>query len=118
MVFPKVRGEHHETKKVVESKTMVYGIEGDIVLVSKAVWAAFQKPSPKLENSGMLEIKLSQEKLLLSTQFLQAGGLMGQGILTYLRRMLRPMMTSQDMSTTTPLLPMLVRTVRLAWWVG
>jgi hypothetical protein len=35
--FAKVRGEHHETKEVVESRTMVYVIEGDIILVSKAV---------------------------------------------------------------------------------
>jgi hypothetical protein len=35
--FAKVRGEHHETKEVVESRTMVYVIEGDIILVSKAI---------------------------------------------------------------------------------
>jgi hypothetical protein len=35
--FAKVRGEHHETEEVVESRTMVYVIEGDIILVSKAV---------------------------------------------------------------------------------
>jgi hypothetical protein len=35
--FAKVRGEHHETKEVVESKTMVYVIEGDIILVSRAI---------------------------------------------------------------------------------
>jgi hypothetical protein len=35
--FTKVRGEHHETKEVVESKTMVYVIEGDIILVSRAI---------------------------------------------------------------------------------
>jgi hypothetical protein len=32
--FAKVRGEHHETKEVVESRTMVYVIEGDIILQS------------------------------------------------------------------------------------
>ena len=37
MFLAKVRGEHHETEEVVESKTMVYMIEGDIILVSKAV---------------------------------------------------------------------------------
>ena len=35
--FAKVRGEHHETEEVVKSRTMVYVIEGDIILVSKAV---------------------------------------------------------------------------------
>jgi hypothetical protein len=35
--FAKVRGEHHETEEVVESRTMLYVIEGDIILVSKAV---------------------------------------------------------------------------------
>ena len=35
--FVKVRGEHHETKEVVESRTMVYVIEGNIILVSKAI---------------------------------------------------------------------------------
>jgi hypothetical protein len=35
--FAKVRGEHHETEEVVESRTMVYVIDGDIILVSKAV---------------------------------------------------------------------------------
>ena len=35
--FAKVRGEHHETEEVVESRTMVYVIEGDIILVSKAI---------------------------------------------------------------------------------
>jgi hypothetical protein len=35
--FAKVRGEHNETKEVVESKTMVYVIEGDIILVSRAI---------------------------------------------------------------------------------
>ena len=35
--FAKVRGEHHKTEEVVESRTMVYVIEGDIILVSKAV---------------------------------------------------------------------------------
>jgi hypothetical protein len=35
--FAKVRGEQHETKEVVESKTMVYMIEGDIILVSRAI---------------------------------------------------------------------------------
>jgi hypothetical protein len=35
--FAKVRGKHHETEEVVESRTMVYLIEGDIILVSKAI---------------------------------------------------------------------------------
>lgn len=35
--FAKVRGEHHETEEVVESRTMVYVIEGDIILVSRAI---------------------------------------------------------------------------------
>jgi hypothetical protein len=35
--FAKVRGEHHETEEVVESRMMVYVIKGDIILVSKAV---------------------------------------------------------------------------------
>jgi hypothetical protein len=35
--FAKRRGEHQETEEVVESRTMVYVIEGDIILVSKAV---------------------------------------------------------------------------------
>ena len=35
--FAKVSGEHHETKEVVEFKTMVYVIEGDIILVSRAI---------------------------------------------------------------------------------
>jgi len=35
--FAKVRGEHHETQECVESRTMVYVIEGNIVLVSRAV---------------------------------------------------------------------------------
>ena len=35
--FAKVRGEHHKTEEVVESRTMVYVIKGDIILVSKAV---------------------------------------------------------------------------------
>jgi hypothetical protein len=36
--FAKVRGEHHETEEVVESRMMVYVIEGDIILlVSNAV---------------------------------------------------------------------------------
>ena len=35
--FAKVRGEHHKTKEVVESKTMVYVIEGDIILVSRTI---------------------------------------------------------------------------------
>jgi hypothetical protein len=34
--FAEVRGEHLETEEVVESRTMVYVIEGDIILVSKA----------------------------------------------------------------------------------
>ena len=37
MFFAKVRGEHHETEEVIESRTMVYVIKGDIILVSKAV---------------------------------------------------------------------------------
>jgi hypothetical protein len=35
--FAKVRGEHHETEEVVESRTMVCVIEGDIILVSRAI---------------------------------------------------------------------------------
>ena len=35
--FAKVRGEHHKTGEVVESRTMVYVIRGSIVLVSRAV---------------------------------------------------------------------------------
>ena len=35
--FAKVRGEHYKTGEVVESRTMVYVIEGSIVLVSRAV---------------------------------------------------------------------------------
>jgi hypothetical protein len=35
--FAKVRREHHMTEEVVESRTMVYVIEGDIILVSKEV---------------------------------------------------------------------------------
>ena len=35
--FAKVRGEHHETQECVEARTMVYVIEGKIVLVSRAV---------------------------------------------------------------------------------
>ena len=35
--FAKVRGEHHKTKEVVESRTMVYVIEGDIIIVSRAI---------------------------------------------------------------------------------
>ena len=35
--FAEVREEHHETEDVVESRTMVYVIQGDIILVSKAV---------------------------------------------------------------------------------
>ena len=35
--FAKVRGEHYETQEVVEARSMVYVIEGDIVLVSRAV---------------------------------------------------------------------------------
>jgi hypothetical protein len=35
--FAKVRGEHHETEEVVEARTIVYVIEGNIILVSKAV---------------------------------------------------------------------------------
>ena len=35
--YGKIRGEHHEMGEVVETKSMVYVIEGDIVLVSKAV---------------------------------------------------------------------------------
>jgi hypothetical protein len=35
--FAKVRGEHHETEEVVESRTMVYVIKGDIILVSKTI---------------------------------------------------------------------------------
>jgi hypothetical protein len=35
--FAKVRGEHHKTEEVVESRTTVYMIEGDIILVSKAI---------------------------------------------------------------------------------
>jgi hypothetical protein len=32
--FANVRGEHHKTDEVVESRTMVYVIEVDIILVS------------------------------------------------------------------------------------
>ena len=35
--FAKVRGEHWETGEVVESKSMVYMIKGNIVLISRAV---------------------------------------------------------------------------------
>jgi hypothetical protein len=35
--FAMVRGEHHETEEVVESNMMVYVIEGDIILVSRAI---------------------------------------------------------------------------------
>jgi hypothetical protein len=35
--FAKVRGEHQKTEEVVESRTMVYVIEGDIILVSRAI---------------------------------------------------------------------------------
>ena len=35
--FAKIRGEHFKTGEVVEVKSMVYVIEGDIMLVSKAV---------------------------------------------------------------------------------
>ena len=35
--FAKVRGEHHTTEEVVETRTMVYMIEGDIILVSRAI---------------------------------------------------------------------------------
>ena len=35
--FAKVRGEHYMTGEVVESRSMVYVIEGNIVLVSRAV---------------------------------------------------------------------------------
>jgi hypothetical protein len=35
--FAKVMGEHHKTEEVVESRTMVYVIEGDIILVSRAI---------------------------------------------------------------------------------
>ena len=35
--YAKIRGGHWETGEVIKSKTMVYVIEGNIVLVSKAV---------------------------------------------------------------------------------
>ena len=35
--FAKVRGEHYMTGEVVESRSMVYVVEGDIVLASRAV---------------------------------------------------------------------------------
>ena len=35
--FAKVKGEHYETKEVVEARSMVYVIEGNIVLVSRAI---------------------------------------------------------------------------------
>jgi hypothetical protein len=53
-------------------------------------------------------MKLSLEELLQSTQILQAGCLMGQGIPTYLR-LLQQLITSPNMSTPAPM---------LQWWVG
>ena len=35
--FTKVRGEHHLTAESVETRAMVYVIQGDIVLVSRSV---------------------------------------------------------------------------------
>jgi hypothetical protein len=55
VLFAKVRGEHHKTEEVVETRTMMYVIEGDIILVSKAIlknWAAFQKLPPSWTVSG------------------------------------------------------------------
>ena len=43
--FAKVRGEHWETGEVVKSKSMVYMIEGNIVLISRAILAAFPNTS-------------------------------------------------------------------------
>jgi hypothetical protein len=49
--FAKVRGKHHKTEKVVVSRTMVYVIEGDIILVSKAILetlGCIPKPFPQV----------------------------------------------------------------------
>ena len=119
--FAKVRGEHHETKEVVASRTMVYVIEGDLVIVSKAVLetlGCIPKTFPQVGEFLNAGDKALAGKLLQSTHVLQAGGLMGQEPMTYLRRLSQQLMTSQNMSTPAPLLPMLVRPVQPARRVG
>ena len=49
--FTKVRGEHHLTAESVETRAMVYVIQGDIVLVSRSVLemlGCIPKPFPRV----------------------------------------------------------------------
>ena len=52
MFFAKITGEHHDAGEVIETKAMVYVIEGDIVLVSSRQywrsWGAFESTSQGL----------------------------------------------------------------------
>jgi hypothetical protein len=71
--FAKVRGEHHETEEVVKSRTMVYMIEGDIILVSKAVLetlGCIPKTFPQVGEFLTDDDAAPLEELFQSTQIL------------------------------------------------
>ena len=109
--FAKARGEHHETEEEVESRTMVYVIEGNIILVSKAILetlGCIPKTFPLMMTMLLLE-ELSQ-----STQIPSDLCQMVPRIPTYLRLLLQ-LVTSPNMLTPAP---MQLWPVRPARWLG